>query len=54
LGATAQEHHDLLDLIEAREVSGAEELMRRHLGPGPPHPPGRGRASTRSRRPRRR
>ncbi|MFB8763333.1 GntR family transcriptional regulator [Nocardiopsis alba] len=32
LGATAQEHHDLLDLIEAREVSGAEELMRRHLG----------------------
>ena len=32
LGATAQEHHDLLDLIEAREVSRVEELMRRHLG----------------------
>ncbi|MBR8742377.1 GntR family transcriptional regulator [Nocardiopsis sp. MG754419] len=32
LGATAQEHHDLLDLVVARDVAGAEALMRRHLG----------------------
>ncbi|HJE61096.1 MAG TPA: GntR family transcriptional regulator [Nocardiopsis listeri] len=32
LGATAREHHDLLDLVEARDVAGAEALMRRHLG----------------------
>ncbi|WP_406283983.1 GntR family transcriptional regulator [Embleya sp. NBC_00896] len=30
-GLIAAEHHRLLDLIEARDPAGAEELMRRHL-----------------------
>lgn len=29
---TAHEHHELLDFIEAGDRSGAEELMRQHLG----------------------
>ena len=32
LEATAREHHLLLDLVEARDRTGAEDLMRRHLG----------------------
>jgi DNA-binding GntR family transcriptional regulator len=32
LVVTAQEHHDLLDLVQAGDASGAEDLMRRHLG----------------------
>ncbi|MGI8305951.1 GntR family transcriptional regulator [Saccharopolyspora hattusasensis] len=29
---SSHEHAELLDLIEAREADGAEELMRRHIG----------------------
>lgn len=32
LAATAQEHHELLDHLEAGDRSAAEALMRRHLG----------------------
>ncbi|MFJ3958803.1 GntR family transcriptional regulator [Arthrobacter sp. NPDC090010] len=32
LADSAQEHHELLDLIEAGDAGGAEALMRRHLG----------------------
>ncbi|RKN21112.1 GntR family transcriptional regulator [Micromonospora musae] len=32
LGRSAAEHHELLDLVEARDPSGAELLMRRHIG----------------------
>jgi len=32
LGQSAAEHHELLDLIEARNADGAERLMRRHIG----------------------
>ncbi|GAA4558346.1 GntR family transcriptional regulator [Planotetraspora kaengkrachanensis] len=32
LGASAAEHHELLDLVEARDAAGAEALMRRHIG----------------------
>ncbi|SEO87143.1 DNA-binding transcriptional regulator, GntR family [Actinacidiphila rubida] len=32
LGRSAAEHHDLMDLVEARDAAGAEELMRRHIG----------------------
>lgn len=31
IGRTAHEHHDLLDLIEARDPDGAARLMERHL-----------------------
>jgi DNA-binding GntR family transcriptional regulator len=29
---SADEHHDLMDLIEARNAEGAEALMRHHIG----------------------
>lgn len=29
---SATEHHDLLDLVEAGDAEGAEQLMRRHIG----------------------
>ncbi|MFI7519797.1 GntR family transcriptional regulator [Micromonospora globbae] len=29
---SAAEHHELLDLVEARDADGAELLMRRHIG----------------------
>jgi DNA-binding GntR family transcriptional regulator len=32
LGTSAAEHHELLDLIEARNPAGAETLMHRHIG----------------------
>ncbi|MBB6347989.1 GntR family transcriptional regulator [Nonomuraea muscovyensis] len=32
LGRSAAEHHELLDLVEARDPAGAELLMRRHIG----------------------
>ncbi|MFU8875950.1 GntR family transcriptional regulator [Micromonospora sp. SL4-19] len=32
LGRSAAEHHELLDFIEARDASGAELLMHRHIG----------------------
>jgi len=32
LGESAREHHELLSLIEDRDASGAEALMRRHIG----------------------
>ena len=32
LRASAAEHHELLDLIEARDSSAAEALMHRHIG----------------------
>jgi len=32
LGASAAEHHELLDLVEARDPVGAEILMHRHVG----------------------
>jgi DNA-binding GntR family transcriptional regulator len=32
LRASAAEHHDLLDLIEARDGAAAEALMHRHIG----------------------
>jgi DNA-binding GntR family transcriptional regulator len=32
LGQSAAEHHELMDLIEARDATGAEQLMRRHIG----------------------
>ncbi|MEU8301358.1 GntR family transcriptional regulator [Micromonospora sp. NPDC048909] len=32
LGSSAAEHHELLDFVEARDASGAELLMRRHIG----------------------
>jgi DNA-binding GntR family transcriptional regulator len=32
LGRSAAEHHELMDLVEARDATGAEELMRRHIG----------------------
>ncbi|MFG3421801.1 GntR family transcriptional regulator [Micromonospora sp. NPDC049460] len=32
LGRSAAEHHELLDFIEARDPSGAELLMHRHIG----------------------
>lgn len=32
LGRSAAEHHELLDLVEAGDASGAAELMRRHIG----------------------
>lgn len=32
LAATAHEHHELLDLVEAGDRAGAEALMRKHLG----------------------
>jgi DNA-binding GntR family transcriptional regulator len=32
LGQSAAEHHELMDLVEARDGDGAEQLMRRHIG----------------------
>jgi DNA-binding GntR family transcriptional regulator len=32
LGASAAEHQELLDFIEARDQVGAESLMQRHIG----------------------
>ncbi|TDC40645.1 GntR family transcriptional regulator [Micromonospora sp. 15K316] len=32
LGRSAAEHHELLDLVEARDPAGAELLMHRHIG----------------------
>ena len=32
LANSAQEHHELLDLIETGDAAGAAELMRRHIG----------------------
>ncbi|MFG3437506.1 GntR family transcriptional regulator [Nonomuraea sp. NPDC047897] len=32
LGRSAAEHHELLDLVEARDPAGTELLMRRHIG----------------------
>jgi DNA-binding GntR family transcriptional regulator len=32
LGQSAAEHHDLVDLVEARDAAGAEQLMLRHIG----------------------
>lgn len=32
LGQSAAEHHELMDLVEARDAEGAEHLMRRHIG----------------------
>lgn len=32
LASTMREHHALLDLVEAGDAAGAEDLMRRHLG----------------------
>ncbi len=32
LAQSAAEHHDLMDLVEARDADGAEQLMRRHIG----------------------
>ncbi|MFK4086084.1 GntR family transcriptional regulator [Kribbella sp. NPDC020789] len=32
LVASAAEHHELADLVEARDADGAEQLMRRHIG----------------------
>ncbi|RCK68851.1 GntR family transcriptional regulator [Desertihabitans brevis] len=32
LEASAQEHHELLDLVEAGDAAGAEALMVRHIG----------------------
>lgn len=32
LGRSAAEHHDLLDLVEARDPAAAEDLMCRHIG----------------------
>ncbi|MGK5740305.1 GntR family transcriptional regulator [Micromonospora sp. URMC 103] len=32
LGRSAAEHHEILDFVEARDPSGAELLMRRHIG----------------------
>ncbi len=32
LVASAEEHHDLVELVEARDGDGAEQLMRRHIG----------------------
>ncbi|WP_228266037.1 FCD domain-containing protein [Microlunatus elymi] len=32
LQTSAAEHHELLDLIEARDADGAFELMERHIG----------------------
>jgi DNA-binding GntR family transcriptional regulator len=32
LGQSAAEHHELMDLVEARDAEGAEQLMRRHIG----------------------
>nr|WP_308012286.1 GntR family transcriptional regulator [Streptomyces acidipaludis] len=32
LGHSAAEHHELMDLVEARDGTAAEELMRRHIG----------------------
>jgi DNA-binding GntR family transcriptional regulator len=29
---SAAEHHELMDLVEARDGAGAEQLMRRHIG----------------------
>ncbi|MGW1342804.1 GntR family transcriptional regulator [Kribbella sp. NPDC002412] len=29
---SAAEHHELMDLVEARDGGGAEQLMRRHIG----------------------
>lgn len=29
---SAAEHHELMDLVEARDADGAEQLMRRHIG----------------------
>ncbi|GAB2660265.1 GntR family transcriptional regulator [Kribbella swartbergensis] len=29
---SAAEHHELMDLVEARDAEGAEQLMRRHIG----------------------
>lgn len=29
---SAAEHHDLMDLVEAGDAEGAEQLMRRHIG----------------------
>ncbi|GAA1583123.1 GntR family transcriptional regulator [Kribbella hippodromi] len=29
---SATEHHDLMDLVEAGDAEGAEQLMRRHIG----------------------
>lgn len=32
LVASAQEHHELLDLVQARDAEGARALMERHIG----------------------
>ncbi len=32
LVASAEEHHELVGLVEARDGDGAEQLMRRHIG----------------------
>lgn len=32
LVASAEEHHELVELVEARDGDGAEQLMRRHIG----------------------
>ncbi|WP_328991369.1 GntR family transcriptional regulator [Kribbella sp. NBC_01245] len=32
LGQSAAEHHELVDLVEARDAAGAEQLMLRHIG----------------------
>jgi DNA-binding GntR family transcriptional regulator len=29
---SAAEHHELMDLVEARDGEGSEQLMRRHIG----------------------
>jgi DNA-binding GntR family transcriptional regulator len=29
---SAAEHHELVDLVEARDAAGAEQLMLRHIG----------------------
>jgi DNA-binding GntR family transcriptional regulator len=31
LGQSAVEHHELMDLVEARDAEGAEQLMQRHI-----------------------
>jgi DNA-binding GntR family transcriptional regulator len=32
LSASAQEHHTILDLLEARDAAGVRDVMRRHVG----------------------
>jgi DNA-binding GntR family transcriptional regulator len=29
---SAAEHHELMDLVDAGDAEGAEQLMRRHIG----------------------